>query len=132
MNLQTYLFFGDCCEEAIRFYEGAVGARCEFILRYKDGPPALIPLNGEELIFHATLAIGDTRINMSDDSERAAIGFGGFAFLLHLDADSDAELAHANLAVGGEVQMPMAQVPWASQYGIVLDRFGVLWKIQSG
>lgn len=132
MNAQTYLYFNGRCEEALAFYAGALGAEVLYVMRYKEGPPKLIPPGGEELIFHSTLRIGDTLINLSDDMRSERGPFGGFALLLHAGNDHEAERFFGRLADHGTVQMPMASVPWASSYGIVKDRFGMVWKVQAG
>jgi len=132
MNAQTYLFFNGRCEEALKFYRDAVGAEILYLMRYKEGPPKLIPPDGEELIYHATLRLGDTRINLNDDMKSERGPFGGFAILLHADTEGEAELFFARLGEGGTVQMPMTSVPWASRYGIIEDKFGIVWKVQSG
>ena len=132
MNAQTYLFFNGRGEEALKFYADALGAEVQFVMRYKEGPPKLIPLGGEEKIFHATMRIGSSLINLSDDMKREHGAFDGFAMLLHADSDGEAALFLARLTEGGKVQMPMMTVPWASSYGIVKDKFGMMWKVQSG
>jgi PhnB protein len=132
MNAQTYLYFNGRCEEALEFYAGALGAEVLYVMRHKDGPPKLIPPGGEELIFHSTLRIGDTLISLSDDMRSERGPFGGFAILLHAGNDQEAERLFAKLADQGTVQMRMASVPWASSYGIVRDRFGIVWKVQAG
>ena len=44
MQLQPYLFFEGRCEEAARFYEGAVGAKVQRLIRFKDSPdPTPLP-----------------------------------------------------------------------------------------
>jgi len=132
MNAQTYLFFNGRCEEALTFYADAVDAAVLYLMRYKDGPPELILPGGEELIFHSTLRLGDTLLNLSDDMKAERGSFGGFAILLHADSDDEAERFYAGLTEGGTVQMAMTSVPWASKYGIVEDKFGIVWKVQAG
>jgi len=132
MNAQTYLFYNGRCEEALKFYADAIGAEVLYLMRYKEGPPELIPPEGETLIFHSTLRIGDTLLNLSDDMNAERASFRGFAILLHADSDEEAEQFFAGLREGGAVQMAMTSVPWASRYGIVEDKFGILWKVQAG
>ena len=132
MNAQTYLFFNGHCEEALGFYHAAIGAETLYLMRFSEGPPPLIPPGGEEKIFHATLRIGDTVLNACDDMKSERGPFGGFAILLHADTDEAAERFFLGLSGGGSVQMPMTSVPWASRYGIVEDRFGIVWKVQAG
>ena len=131
MNAQTYLFFGGRCEEALKFYSDALGAEVLYVMRYKDGPPKLIPPGGKDLIFHATLRLGETLINLNDETKAENTAFGGFAILLHADTDVEAERLFAKLADAGTIKMAMASAPWASRYGIVEDKFGILWKVQS-
>jgi PhnB protein len=38
MQVQPYLSFGGCCEEAIEFYRKALGAKVQMLVRFKDGP----------------------------------------------------------------------------------------------
>jgi len=132
VNAQPYLSFNGRCEEALKFYHDAVGAETVFLMRFKDGPPKLIPPGGEELIYHATMRIGDSVLNLNDDLKCERGPFGGFAMLLHADTEGEAELFFTRLREGGAVLMQMTAVPWASRYGIIKDKFGMVWKVQSG
>jgi len=132
MNVQTYLFFDGRCEAALDLYRSAFGAEVTYLMRFKDGPAELIPDGGEDKIFHATMRIGDTLINLSDNLRQERGSFGGFALLIHLDSDETAERVFQALLEGGNENLTMQQTFWASRYGIITDRFGVTWKIQSG
>jgi PhnB protein len=131
MNAQTYLFFDGSCEEGINFYTEALGAEVVYMMRFSEGPAEFVPPGGEEKIFHATIRLGDTLINMSDDLKRERAAFGGFAILLHVDDNGDAEAFFTALSQGGVVRMPLTRTSWASKYGIVTDKFGIVWKVQS-
>ncbi len=39
MQVQPYLFFDGRCEEALDFYQAALGAEITMLMRYKDAPP---------------------------------------------------------------------------------------------
>jgi PhnB protein len=132
MNVQTYLFFDGRCEEALDFYRRALDAEVLYLMRYKEGPQSLIPPDGEEKVFHATMRIGETLMNLSDDLRGERGSFGGFALLVHLDSDEKAEQVFEALLSGGRMELAMDTTFWASRYGIVTDRFGVTWKVQSG
>ena len=131
MNVQTYLFFNGDAQAAIEQYEAVLGAETQFLMKYKEGPPALMLPGSEEKVFHATLRIGETTLNLSDDLKGERGPFGGFALLVHLDSDAEAERVFAAMAAEGAVHLPMAETFWASRYGIVTDRFGVTWKVQA-
>ena len=38
MRVQPYLFFDGRCEQALDFYRKSLGAKVEFLTRYKDNP----------------------------------------------------------------------------------------------
>ena len=38
MQIQPYLFFEGRCDEALAFYQKAIGAKLEALMRYKDNP----------------------------------------------------------------------------------------------
>jgi PhnB protein len=48
---------------------------------------------------------------------------------LEVDSAETAERYFAALAKSGNIQMVMAETFFAQRYGIVIDRFGVTWKI---
>ncbi len=131
MNLQTYLFFEGNCKEAIEFYEEAFGAIVECLLPYSEGPPELTPVGWSDKVFHATIMFGDSLVNMSDTPADGSPRFGGLALLAHVESIEKAERLFAALEVGGEVRMPLQPTFWAPCYGIVCDRFGITWKVQS-
>jgi PhnB protein len=42
---------------------------------------------------------------------------------------ADAHRIFAALAEGGTVQMAIQETFWSSAFGMVVDRFGILWEI---
>lgn len=130
VNVQTYLYFAGNCTCAIELYKSALGAEVQFVARFADAPEALQVPGKEHLIFHATLIIGNTHLNMSDDPKIDESTFGGFALLVHLDTPEAVELAVERLAYHGKILVPAQQTPWAHRYAIAQDPFGITWKLQ--
>ena len=63
MQVQPYLFFEGRCEEAAKFYEGALRAKIEALMRFKDSPdPGMCPPSDGNKIMHMSLRIGDQTI----------------------------------------------------------------------
>lgn len=131
MNVQTYLYFNGNCAEALEFYQTALGVTVTFRMTYAEGPGSMLRPGWEEKIFHSTVTIGETTINMSDTLPGERTGFGGFALLAHQDSNEEAEHAFSALANEGTVKLPLQQTPWATLYGIVCDKFGITWKVQA-
>ena len=85
----------------------------------------------EEKIFHATFRIGSTEVMASDCGceKSPAETFAGFSLALRVETPEKAERFFAALSDGGRVQIPLLEAFFAARYGIVIDRFGVSWKI---
>jgi PhnB protein len=131
-QLQPYLFFAGCCEEAMEFYRQAVGARVEMLMRYRESPeappPGTVPPGYEDKVMHATLNIAGARFMASDGCETQA-RFEGFSLSLAWSDEAEARRAFFALSAGGEVQMPIGRTFWSPCFGMVKDRFGVGWMI---
>lgn len=128
VQIQPYLFYDGRCDEAIEFYRAAVGAEVTMLMRFKDSPePAS---HGDpDKVMHASLRIGETTVLMSDGQCKGQLSFQGFALSLTAANDAEAERAFTALSDGGRVQMPLAKTFFSSKFGMLADRFGVLWMV---
>lgn len=132
MELQPYLFFEGRCEEAARFYEGAVNAKIQRLIRFKDSPdPSLCPSDEGDKIMHMTLRIGDQTLMASDGQSHGSPTFQGFALSLTVTGEREADRLFSALAEGGEVRQPLMKTFFSPRFGMVIDRFGVSWMIHT-
>lgn len=131
MNVQTYLFFDGCCEQAIELYKHALHADVTNLVRFSDAPDFLRSTDRDLLVYHSTVRIGETNLNMSDDPTNEHGSYGGFALLVHLDSSAAVDTATDILATGGSVRFSPQKTFWALRYSIVTDPFGVTWKLQA-
>ena len=133
MLVQPYLFFDGRCEEAVEFYRRTLGAEVTMLMRFKDSPephpPGMLPPGAENKVMHTSLRIGDTTVMASDGQCLGRPSFQGFSLSLTVPSEADAERLFGSLADGGQVQMPLAKTFFSSRFGMVADRFGVLWMI---
>jgi PhnB protein len=133
MNVQTTLNFYGRTEEAVAFYGRTIEAETRFLMRFRDCPDRSLLRPGlEEKIFHATFRIGSTEIMASDcgcEKPPPQTTFAGFSLLLRVETPEKAERFFAALSEGGQVQIPLVKTFFAERYGIVIDRFGISWKI---
>lgn len=130
MEIQPYLFFDGRCQEAIDFYQKALGAEVLMRMSFKDSPiPTSQPPGSADKIMHACVRIGETQVFMSDGMGGGAPSFKGFSLSVLVKDDGEAERVFAALGDGGAVGMPMAKTFFASSFGMVTDRFGVGWMV---
>jgi len=133
MPIEPYLFFEGRCDEAIEFYRRVLGAEVSMLMRYKDSPeppaPGMLPPGSENKVMHANLRIGDANVMVSDGHCSGQPDFRGFALSINMPDVARADQAFAALAEGGQVQMPLAKTFWSPRFGMVIDRFGVMWMV---
>lgn len=131
-TIQPYLFFGGRCDEALVFYQTALGAEVEMVMRYKDSPeappPGTVPEGWESKVMHASFRIGESVIMASDGCEKTS-GFEGFSLSFSVATEEEADRAFNALAEGGNVTMPLAKTFWSPRFGMVTDRFGIGWMV---
>ena len=132
MDIQPHLFFDGRCEEAIEFYQSALGAEVVMLMRHKDSPepppPGMIPPAGDK-IMHATLKIGGAVVMVSDGRAAGNPKFEGFSLSINVKTEAEADRYFAALADGGQIHMPLGKTFWAPKFGMVADRFGVGWMV---
>lgn len=133
MQVQSYLFFDGRCEEAIEFYKGALGAIPGQLMRYKDSPePTQIPPASADKVMHASVRIGETEVMMSDGHCTGKPEFKGFGLTITAKDGTEAQRLFGALSNGGTVQMPLAKTFFAEHFGMVFDKFGVMWMVIAG
>ncbi len=130
--VQPYLFFGGRCEEALAFYQAAIGAKVDMLMRFNESPspppPGVLQPGFENKIMHCSFHIGDTLV-MASDGCGTETSFSGFSLSLGVTTEAGADRAFNALAVGGKIDMPLAKTFWSARFGTLTDRFGVSWMV---
>lgn len=118
---------------ALEFYRATLGAEVTGLMRVKENPdpvpPGMYPPGSEDKVMHAAFRIGETTLMASDGRAQGQPEFKGFSLSLSAANDAEAQRLFAALSAGGQVQMPLAKTFFASNFGMVADRFGVGWMI---
>jgi PhnB protein len=129
MQLNPCLFFSGSAEEALKFYRDALGGTVD-IMRYKDAPPeaAAAPDWGDKVIYGTLTSPFGVVAAMDAPPDRTS-KIGEVGITLAADRESDAYNAFMKLAVDGEVMMPYEKTFWAEKFGMVQDKYGILWMI---
>ncbi len=131
-TLTPYLFFGGRCDEAIAFYQSALGAELEMLMRFRESPdplPEEMQQPGiEDKVMHAALSIAGNTLLLSDGCDMNP-GFSSFSLALSVDTVEQAQAYFDALQQEGVVLMPLEKTFWSPLYGMVQDRFQLTWMV---
>lgn len=131
-TIQAYLFFSGRCDEAIAFYQKALGAVLEMRMQFNETPdqppPGMLEEGFEKKVMHASLKIGQSVLMLSDGCDSKA-KFSGFKLSVFQETEADVHRVFAALSEGGEVVMPPTKTFWSPCFGMVNDKFGVQWMV---
>jgi PhnB protein len=131
MKVQSYLCFEGRTEEALKFYEKAIGAKVTMLMRYKDAPEGACTPGTEQKIMHSAFTVGDTMLMASDGRMQPPAKFSGISLTLNAKDEDEAKKLFDALADGGQVQMPLTKTFFSPSFGMVGDPFGVTWLVMA-
>jgi PhnB protein len=132
MSLSCHLTFDGRCEEAFRAYQRVLGGEIKTMLEYGQSPLASqVPSHWQRRIAHATLVLDAHELLGSDAFPDAYETPRGFIVTLGMADPSKAKQTFASLAEGGRIQVPFQETFWSPGYGVLVDRFGVPWELNS-
>lgn len=132
MQIENYLFFGGNGEEALNFYQQALGGKTTMLARYAESPMdnGELPADWKNKVMHATFEADGARFMVSDTPPgQPAPSYGGFSMSVYTDDKAKAERIFKALAAGGKVTMPFEPPFWGGTFGMLTDKFGVPWMV---
>lgn len=131
MKLLANLDFDGDCREAFTAYAGILGGEIRAMISHRDapdmGPP--VPEDRMDRIIHAWLDVGDQSL-MGQDMQDFD-GRKGMSVMAQADTPEEARRIFAALAEGGQIQMPIDAQPWSAAFGVLTDRWGIPWVIDT-
>ena len=132
MRVSPYLNFPGTCAEAFRFYEKALDGKIEMLQTHGESPAAAeVPPDWKDLVMHARLVAGDL-VLMGSDAPPGQYKPGGNVYLSLQIADTKrAEKVFNALCEKGKVEMPFEKTFWSPGFGMVVDRYGVPWMVNT-
>jgi PhnB protein len=138
LSVAPNLSFDGHCEEAFKFYEKVFGGRITTMMKYSDLPKKghrrtqdVFSKDFQDKIAHASISIGNTELMGSDLAPNQYLAPVGFEVIVNIADQKKAERIFKTLSSGGKITMPLERTSW-SRFGIVTDKYGVPWMINSG
>ncbi len=133
--INPYIHFNGNAEEAFTFYKAVFGGAFARIARYKDiaRPDFPVAENDANRIMHIALPIGKSNVLMGSDilEIMGQVTEADNRNTISISAESreEADQLFSGLSAGGNVEMPIADGPLGSYFGMVADKFGVQWMV---
>jgi PhnB protein len=132
--INPHINFNGNAEEAFHFYKSVFGGEFATIVRFKDLPIDGHPVAEHERdkIMHIALPIGGNVLMGNDVPEamgKTAERENRSKISTSAESRDEADALFNGLSVGGEVEMPMADSPWGSYFGMFRDKYGIEWMV---
>lgn len=100
------------------------------MLPFRESPEAPnVPDAWQEKIIHASMTVSGVRIAGGDVLPEHYEKPSGVYLLLSVQDEEQTRSIFSGLAQSGQIILPLQKTFWSPCYGIVVDRFGVPWKL---
>ena len=133
MKLSLHIDFNGQCREAFSYYAQLFNGIVGVMLAYKDTPAgAHVDSVWGDKIVHANVAFQGIEISGADVKSDQYNRPAGFYLLMNLSSEEEVHSAFLALAANGAVILRPQKTFWSPCYAIVIDQFGVPWKLNCG
>lgn len=131
MKVVANIDFDGDCREAFTEYARVLGGTVRAMLSHRDMPGMMenMPEDRMDRILHAWIDIGDQAL-MGQDMQDFS-GRKGMSVTIAADSVGEARRIFDALTPGGAQMIPFGPQPWSPGFGMLTDRFGVTWVIDS-
>ena len=132
--INPHINFNGNAEEAFNFYRSVFGGEFTKIMRFKDiaSPEFLVAENEANKIMHIALPVGKNILMGNDVPEfMGKVNENENRSKISISAESkeEADKLFYDLSAGGNVEMPIADSPWGSYFGMFRDKYGIEWMV---
>jgi PhnB protein len=133
-QINPHINFNGNAEEAFNFYKSVFGGEFTKVIRFKDlsSPEFTVPENEANKIMHIALPIGKNYLMANDVPEfmgRTNENENRSKIAISVDSKEEADKLFNGLSVGGQIEMPIAESPWGTYFGMFRDKYGIEWMI---
>jgi len=132
--INPHINFNGNAEEAFTFYKSVFGGEFAKVIRFKDlsSPEFSVAPNEENKVMHIALPIGKNFLMGNDVPEimgRTNENENRSKISISTESREEAEKLFYGLSEGGNIEMPIADSPWGSYFGMFRDKFGIEWMV---
>lgn len=132
--INPHINFNGNAEEAFTFYKSVFGGEFAIIIRLKDlsSPEFPVAENDSNKIMHIALPVGKNMLMANDVPEsngRVNENENRSKISICAESKEEADKLFNGLSEGGRIEMPIADSPWGSYFGMFRDKFGIEWMV---
>jgi PhnB protein len=134
-QINPHINFNGNAEEAFTFYRSVFGGEFVKIIRFKDFASAEFKVaeKEENKIMHIALSIGKTDMLMGNDVPeimgKTNENENRSKIVITAESREEADKLFNGLSAGGNIEMPIADSPWGSYFGMFRDKYGIEWMV---
>ena len=134
-QINPHINFNGNAEEAFNFYKSVFGGEFAKIIRFKElsGPDFHVSENEANKIMHIALPIGKNILMANDVPEsmgRTNENENRSKISISAESKEEADKLFNGLSEAGKIEMPIADSPWGSYFGMFRDKFGIEWIVE--
>jgi PhnB protein len=134
-QINPHINFNGNAEEAFNFYKSVFGGEFTKIIRLKDlsGPEFPVAKNDANKILYIALPVGKNILIANDVPEsmgRTNENENRSKISISAESKEEAERLFNGLSKAGKIEMPLADSPWDSYFGMFRDKYGIEWIVE--
>lgn len=132
--INPHINFNGNAEEAFTFYKSVFGGEFAMIMRFKDMSSPEFPVADNEAnkVMHIALPIGRNILMGNDVLEgmgRTNEKENRSKISISAESKEEADKLFSGLSAGGQIEVPIADSPWGSYFGMFRDKYGIEWMV---
>mgnify|MGYP003578526182 CR=1 FL=1 len=125
--INAYLNFNGQCREAMTFYHECLGG--ELVMQKISESPmaARMPSEMGAKILHSSLINENIVLMASDMMGNNIVKGNSINLCVNCSSTEEINSFFNNLSAGGKVIEPLHQSFWGATFGVLTDKFGIIW-----
>lgn len=130
VKVATHLNFRGDARAALGFYRSVFGGD-QVVVSYRDAGNVQDPAEADQVMWGQVAAESGFRVMAYDVPSRMAWHPGEMPVFVSVRGDAADEITRywGKLSEGATIVQPLAPAGWSPLYGMLKDRFGVIWVL---
>lgn len=134
-TINPHINFNGNAEEAFNFYKSVFGGEFSKLMRFKDLASNEFPISENEAnkIMHIALPIGKSILMANDVPEilgKTNENENRSKIVISAETKEEANKLFNGLSANGNIEMPIANSPWGTYFGMFRDKYGIEWMVE--